>query len=196
METESQAGVAAFIRGVSELAWRAYLEQSGDRRLVNTVAERYAFIRLPDAVHPIRFLRQMAGAPPIQVGTEGFRADILDDYNPARHYSALLFVGFYAPRFLATLILFAWEIAGFVRYRGQWSWPDIRSGLLGIRHGRLVRRYGGVVLPALIASQVAEKVDDWESPACPNQPAGGHASTDGYGAALSSGSDSVTACAA
>jgi hypothetical protein len=170
-QNDSQAGVDAFIRGISELAWRTYIEQSDVRLLVNEIAERYANVRLRDVVHPIRFLRQMAGAPPLQLGTAGFRLDLLDDYNPARHYSALLFVGFYVPRFLATLILFGWEIAGFVRYRGQWSSPDIRSGLLGIRHGRLVRRYGGVVLPALIAAQVAEKVDDWESPIDINNPA-------------------------
>ncbi len=101
----------------------------------------------------------MAGAPPLQLGAGGFRADILDDQNPARHYTALLFVGFYAPAWLALMVLYGWEVAGFVRYRGHWSWPDIRGGLLGIRHGKLVRKYGPTILPALIAAQLAEKSD-------------------------------------
>jgi hypothetical protein len=153
-------GVDGFIHGVSELAWLARLNGAGDGTLVNEIAARYANIRLRDITRPHRFLSQMAGAPPVQLGTEGFRADLVDDYNPARHYTALLFVGFYTPALLAVLVLFLWEVAGFVRYWGQWSQPDIRSGLVGIRHGRLVRRYGGVVLPALIAAQLAENSED------------------------------------
>lgn len=158
-------GLDAFIRGVSELAWLTYLGEVDGYRFVPELGDRYAYIRLRDVRRPVRFLRQMAGTPPIQLGNTGFRADILDDYNPARHYVALLFVGYYAPTWLAMLFLYAWEFAGFIRYGGNWSWPDIRSGILGIRHGELVRRYGPTILPALMAAQLAEREsDDYGSP--------------------------------
>lgn len=149
-------GVDSFIRGVSELARLAYHGDTSASQFVRTLGDCYAFIRLNDLPRPLQFLGQMAGAPPIRLGIEGFREDIVDDFNPARHYTALLFVGFHTPAWLATLVLYMWEIAGFIRYRGEWSWPDIRSGQLGIEHGRLVRRYGPVILPGLIAAQLAE----------------------------------------
>ena len=151
------SGIDAFIRGVSELAWQAYVSGADSHSFVTHLADRYAYIRLRDIARPIRFLRHMAGVPPVQLGNEGFGADLVDDDNPARHYTALLFVGYYVPTWLATIVLYAWEFAGFIRYGGEWSWPDIRSGLLGIRHGALVRNYGPTVLPSLIAAQIAER---------------------------------------
>ncbi len=150
-------GVDAFIRGVSACAWANYLAGQATSRFVAEISERYAYIRLQDISSPIRFLRQMAGAPPEQFGDSGFRAEFLDDYNPARHYTAFVYMGYQLPMLLAVLSLFIWEVAGFVRYKGDWSWPDIRSGMLGIRHGRFVRRFGPTVLPGLIASQLAER---------------------------------------
>lgn len=150
-------GIDSFIRGVSALAWQAYVAPDGTDEFVRNLADRYAYIRLEDVGSMPRFLRQMAGVPPVQLGTDGFRSSLVDDDNPARHYVALLFIGFYVPGFLATVFLLLWELAGFVRYRGQWSWPDIRSGNVGIRHGRLVRKYGPVVLPGLIAASLADR---------------------------------------
>ena len=105
----------------------------------------------------MRFLRQMAGAPPLQFGVEGFRRDLVDDLNPARHYTAFVFTGYWLPRWAALLVLWLWEVAGFVRYRGEWSWPDVSSGQVGIRHGRLVARYGPTVLPGLMAADLEER---------------------------------------
>jgi len=47
------------------------------------------------------------------------------------------------------------EILGFFRY-GHWSKPDMRSGSVGIRHGRAVRKGGATVLPALIQRDLSE----------------------------------------
>jgi hypothetical protein len=99
----------------------------------------------------------MAGPPPRSFGTAGFAAWLVDDANPARHYTAFVFVGFWLPALLAQAVLYAWEAAGFVRYRGYWSPADVLSGQVGIRHGRLVRRHGPAILPALIAHDLAEK---------------------------------------
>ena len=82
--------------------------------------------------------------------------EVVDDYNPARHYMAFVFVGYWLSTLPAEIVLWCWEIAGFIRYRGQWSPKDIVSGKIGIRHGRLVRRYGAPILPGLVAAELAE----------------------------------------
>lgn len=108
-------------------------------------------------VDPLRFLQLAAGAPPLQFGTEGFSPSVVDDRNPARHYVAFVFIGFWLPRFLALIFLYLWEIAGFVRYKGHWSSKDIVCGRIGIAHGRWVRRSGPTVLPALAAAELADR---------------------------------------
>jgi hypothetical protein len=122
-------------------------------------SEDYAFIRLQDIRHPLRFLKQMAGAPPWQFGPEGFRAQVVDDSNPARHYMAFVFLGFWFPHWLAILGLWMWEVAGFFRY-GYWASKDMLMGYIGIRHGRHVRDDGPVVLPGLIAAELADPPSD------------------------------------
>ena len=153
----SSRGVDALIAGVSANALQALRDARPADWFVRTLAEQYAYTKRGALHRPGGFLRQMAGAPPVQLGVEGFRQDLVDDYNPARHYMAFVFIGFYLPGFSATLMLWLWEIASFVRYRGEWSWPDMASGRIGIAHGRLVRRYGPVVLPGLIAGELAER---------------------------------------
>ena len=150
-------GVDAFIADVSRHVAAAKPGRRGCERLVNAIARDYAYIQLRDVDRPLRFLRQMAGAPPIQFGTDGFASALVDDLHPARHYTAFVFIGYWLPRLPAILFLWAWEIVGFIRYRGHWSQNDINSGYVGIRHGRLVRRYGPSVLPGLIAADVAER---------------------------------------
>jgi hypothetical protein len=118
-------------------------------------ADRFAYIRPQDVWNPIRFLRQMEGAPPTQLGIDGFKRSLLDDVNPARHYAAFVFIGYWLPNLWGVFILWLWEMAGMVRY-GQWSQPDMRSGYVGIFHGRLVYRYGHTILPALIARDLTE----------------------------------------
>lgn len=80
---------------------------------------------------------------------------LVDDKNPARHYMAFVFLGFWLPTILAVMGLWLWEIAGLVRY-GYWATKDVRMGYVGIRHGRLLWRYGAVILPGLMAADLAE----------------------------------------
>lgn len=152
---EAGGGVQGFIQAVEKLAKEAPAGWRGTVTFILQMADAYAYIRLRDLAHPLRFLRQMAGRPPVQFGTEGFRPELVDDPNPARHYTAFVFVGFWLPYPLALAVLWLWEIAGFFRYRGHWSWPDLRNGRLGIRHGRMVRLAGPFILPTLIARDLA-----------------------------------------
>jgi len=153
--SQGQGGVRRLIDEISIYAGQAERGWQGSARFVLHISDLYAYIRPRDMGDPRRFLKQMAGAPPVQLGTEGFRPELVDDHNPARHYVALLFVGFWLPYPLALLVLYAWEVAGFVRYHGQWSQADVRCGLVGLQHGKLVRRYGPTALPALIAAELA-----------------------------------------
>lgn len=153
--SQGQGGLRRFIDEISFYAGQAERGWQSSARFVLRISEVYAYIRPRDLGNPRRFLKQMAGAPPVQLGTDGFRPELVDDRNPARHYVALLFVGFWLPEPLARLALYAWEVAGFIRYRGHWSQADVRCGLVGLRHGKLVRRYGPTVLPALIAAELA-----------------------------------------
>jgi len=114
------------------------------------VGEEFAFIRLRDLWRPWRFLRQMAGAPPIRFGVEGFNPDLVDDANPVRHYVAFVVTGFWLPRPLATWVLYSWELLGFVRYRGYWSPRDMACGRIGITHGAQVRKRGPGVLAGMV----------------------------------------------
>ncbi len=149
-------GLDSFIEYVSSQAAVAPSGWAGAAWFILRVGEDCANIRLQDLSRPLRFLRQMAGVPPLRFSATRFRPDIVDDTLPARHYTAFLFVGFWLPKLAAVLVLYLWELAGFVRYGGYWSRRDIASGLLGIRHGALVGRYGPVVLPALIAADLVE----------------------------------------
>ena len=147
----------AFIRYASTQAVAAPDGWAGTAWFVLRIGEDGANIQLRDLWRPLRLLRQMASAPPVQFGTEGFATSLVDDRNPARHYLAFVFVGFWLPPALALLVLLAWEGAGFIRYRGAWSQRDIECGKIGIRHGALVLKYGPALLPALIAADLAQK---------------------------------------
>lgn len=153
---KEQRGVAAFITDVKARTARSTATGQSATQFILEISDAYAFIRLQDWRTPLRFLQQMAGEPPVQFGTRGFKRRIVDDKNPARHYTAFVFIGYWLPTPLAHLVLWAWEILGFVRYRGKWSQPDIRCGRLGIRHGRQVRQHGPEVLAGLIERDLAE----------------------------------------
>ncbi len=159
--SSNSTGLRRFVLEVARQAAGAPAGRQGKIRFIRGMGERYAYIRPGDMGHPLRFLRQMAGAPPIQLGVDGFRPDILDDYNPARHYTAFVWTGFWLPVPLAIAVLYLWEAASFVRYRGAWSQKDILSGYIGVRHGTAVRRQDCTVLPRLIATELAdpEQVD-------------------------------------
>jgi hypothetical protein len=161
-EKQDLGGIDPFIAFVCAQAGRAMRGHATQRQCVHAIADQVAYLRLGDLWDPLRFLSQLAGEPPMRFGTTGFDPSVVDDQNPARHYLAFVWVGYWLPGYLAMLVLWMWEILGFVRYGGVWSWPDIRSGQIGIRHGRLVRRYGVVVLPGLIAAEVAGRPAEFQ----------------------------------
>ena len=149
-----QGGIDAFIAHVSARAAQAPPAWSGAAWFILQAGEECANIRLQDVGRPWRFLQQMASVPPLCFGPNGFAPQLVDDLLPARHYFAFVFVGFWLPRWLALLTLYAWEIAGFLRYGLHWSAPDLRMGRIGLRHGALVSRYGPTILPGVIAAEL------------------------------------------
>ncbi len=148
-------GVEEFIATIEAMAARAAPGRAGTRAFIRELGAACAYIRMEDIRHPLRFLRQMAGQPPLRFGTRGFNPAMVDDQNPARHYSAFVVVGYWLPGLLAWLVLYGWEIAGFVRYGGMWSANDVRAGKAGLRHGRAVQRQGPHVLPQLVQRDLA-----------------------------------------
>lgn len=151
-------GFAAFLADVRQRANATPPGWEGTKCFILEMSDCYAFVRPQDILtHPLRFLKQAAGEPPLRFGAQGFKKSLVDDENPARHYMAFVFMGFWLPTPLALLVLWAWEIIGFVRYHFTWSQADIRSGLVGIRHGRVVRQSGPQVLSDLIVQDLAEK---------------------------------------
>jgi hypothetical protein len=153
-----RTGLDHFLDYLQTTAAQAPPGWAGSVWFVLRVGEDCAGIHTQDVGAPLRFLRQMAGAPPRQFGTRGFAPKIVDDDNPARHYIAFVFVGFWLPTVLATLLLYLWEAAGFVRYGGHWSPRDVVNGRIGIGHGRWLRRTSPVVLPALVAGALADDI--------------------------------------
>lgn len=151
-------GLDAFLAYLSAQAKSAPPGFAGAARFVLQIGDDCAYIRLQDIWRPLRFLRQMAGNPPLRFVTDGFDPHLVDDHNPARHYIAFVWLGFWLPRPLALVLLYCWEIAGFLRYRLQWSQKDVRSGLIGLRHGAFVRHYGPSVLPGLVAGELSPQL--------------------------------------
>lgn len=152
---QDKGGFDAFLTYLQEMAAQAPAGWPGSVWFLLRIGEDCAGIYTRDIPNPLRFLRQMAGAPPQQFGTDGFHPDLVDDDNPARHYIAFVFVGFWLPTFWALGVLYAWEIAGFFRYGGDWSSKDVLSGRIGILHGRWLRCTGPAVLPGLTAGALA-----------------------------------------
>jgi hypothetical protein len=150
----TESGLDKFVAYLSAQAQAAPPGFAGAAWFILRIGEDCAYIRLEDMWHPRRFLRQMAGHPPLRFGVEGFSLALVDDYHPARHYIAFVFVGFWLPRWLSLFTLYAWEVAGFLRYGFQWSQRDVHCGLVGLRHGAWVRRYGPVVLPGAAAGEL------------------------------------------
>lgn len=151
----TRSGLDHFLDYLQQMAAQAPPGWAGAVWFILRISEDCAGIRLQDISTPLRFLRQMASVPPLQFGTSGFMPEIVDDDNPVRHYVAFVFVGFWLPTALAVLVLYAWEIAGFVRYRGYWSPNDVASGRRGIAHGHWLRRTAPASFPALAASALA-----------------------------------------
>lgn len=140
-------------------ATRQYIaEEAGDSaKVVQRLSADFAYIHWHDVRNPYKFLSQMEGQPPIRLGTKGFRRELVDDHNPARHYMAFVAMGYWLPYVLAMGVLYLWEIAGYVRYGFKWSDEDMLNGVMGVRHGNAVRRQGVTVLPELMAADLAEE---------------------------------------
>lgn len=165
------AGIDAFIADVNAHVEQCPDDREGKLRFMRAISYEYAFVRLRDLKNPVRFLVQAASKPPKRFGRTGFEPDLVDDDDPARHYTAFVFVGFWLPTSLAILTLWLWEILGFFRYRGIWSHSDVRLGYVGIRHGRQVRRLGPSVLPQLIDQDLRDsKTYQHHAKASPNVP--------------------------
>ena len=148
----NMSGVAGLIKTTR----RYVAEGHGDSdAVVQRLAEDFAYIHLDDVRNPLKFFAQMEGAPPIRLGTGGFRQELIDDRNPARHYMAFVAMGYWLPKFLALIVLYAWEMLGFVRYGFKWSAADMRCGMAGLKHGNAVRRHGVEVLPELMVRDLA-----------------------------------------
>lgn len=154
--TVQQNGLDHFLAYLQRMAAQAPTGWPGHLWFLLRISEDCAGIFTADVVRPLHFLRQMADAPPLRFDASGFSPAIVDDQNPARHYIAFVFVGFWLPTFLAIAVLYAWEVAGFIRYRGFWSEKDVASGKIGVAHGRWLRRTAPVVLPGLVAADLAE----------------------------------------
>jgi hypothetical protein len=72
-----------------------------------------------------------------QFGNTGFRSDLVDDANPARHYAAYLAVGFQKGGLPGAAIAVARELPGICG--GGCSVQDIRLGIMGANHGASLR---------------------------------------------------------
>jgi hypothetical protein len=72
-----------------------------------------------------------------QFGSSGFRSDLVDDANPARHYVAYLAVGFQKGGLPGAAIAVARELPGICG--GGCSAQDIRLGVIGANHGASLR---------------------------------------------------------
>jgi len=151
---ENIEGAKAFVTDMQRYVNRADPSSQGTTDFIWEISERYAYLCKSDLRKPLRFLKQAAGAPPVEFGTKDFNPELVDDANPARHYTAFVFLGYFFPYPLAVIGLWLWEVAGFVRYKGHWSQRDIDCGYVGIRHGREVRRHGAEVLPGLVVDDL------------------------------------------
>ena len=110
-------GFEAFLADVCQRVATTPPGWDGTKHFITAISDRYAFVRPQDILtHPLRFLKQAAGEPPVQFGAQGFKRSLVDDENPARHYTAFVFIGFWLPTPFAILVLWAWEILGFARY--------------------------------------------------------------------------------
>ena len=144
------------VAGLIKTTRRYVAEGDGDSdAVVRRLAADFAYIHLDDMRTPLKFFRQMEGAPPIKLGTGGFRPELIDDRNPARHYMAFVAMGYWLPKFFALAVLYVWEALGYVRYGFKWSAADMRCGLTGVQHGNAVRRQGVEVLPELMVRDLA-----------------------------------------
>jgi RHS repeat-associated protein len=81
------------------------------------------------------------GAPPVVFGASGFRRELVDDANPARHYSAYVTTAYQKGGLVGAAAAVIREIpegwGG--RCRGGCSTQDVRLGLIGAQHGANLR---------------------------------------------------------
>lgn len=78
-----------------------------------------------------------------QFGSSGFRSELVDDRNPARHYVAYLAVGFQKGGLPGAAIAVGRELPGVCG--GGCSVEDIRLGVIGASHGASLRPNGQAI---------------------------------------------------
>ena len=146
-------GCPAFAGYAETLAAQAAHEGRRTRWFMLELARQCGNVDLSRLGHPIRFWRSLRELPPKRFGNIGFRAELVDDFHPARHYVAFLMIGFFLPYPLALAFGWLWERAeGIVL--GEFSPRDVALGRLAIAHGRTVRQAGPAALPALIRKEL------------------------------------------
>jgi hypothetical protein len=148
-----------FIQYVEQLIGQAAREGRRPTWVMTTLARRCANIDLRRLRRPLHFWRSLRQLPPVRFGRSGFRAALVDDYHPARHYCAFLAVGFFLPTFLAIPFARLWEWAEGVVF-GEYSRRDVDLSVLAIRHARVIRRSGIEHLPALIRRDLCQSAGD------------------------------------
>lgn len=151
-------GLSGFVTYLMACANGCVDDKTGRRAFIARIGSDCAGIHLENVKQPVRFLREMQGNPPLRFGTSGFAPSLVDDLNPARHYVAFVVVGYWLPLLLGLGVLYLWEIASFFRYRGSWSQKDVRSGIIGLRHGRAVAHSGVGVLAGLAARDLVDHI--------------------------------------
>ena len=61
---KEQSGIAAFIADVKTRTAKSMRDGQSTTQFILDISDAYAFIRLSDWRDPLRFFKQMAGAPP------------------------------------------------------------------------------------------------------------------------------------
>src|SRR4051812_30617889 len=83
-------------------ATRRYIgeENGNSAEVIRRMSEDFAFVRGKDPGHPYNLPPEREENPPVQLGTNGFRPELVDDHNPARHYIAFVAMGYWLPHWL------------------------------------------------------------------------------------------------
>ncbi|MSP13068.1 MAG: hypothetical protein EXR62_08925 [Chloroflexi bacterium] len=157
MVTGEVKGATGFVARVQYYAGLSSQHTRSSHWFIDTLACQFAGLDLADWWRPWRWFRAMGSAkPPEDMGPAGFRVDLVDDNRPARHYVAFLMIGYYLTYPLGWLVMYGWEILGWVRY-GSFSRTDILLAKVGLQHGVMIRRDGPEILADLIVRDLLER---------------------------------------
>ncbi|MBI3941676.1 MAG: hypothetical protein HY326_01565 [Chloroflexi bacterium] len=157
MGTNDARGAAGFVERVHIYERLSSQHAKPSNWFIDTLSRQFAGVDPADWWRPWRWLRAMGSAqPPEDVGSAGFRPDLVDDDRPARHYIAFVMAGYHMPYLLGSILMYAWEILGRIRY-GSFSTKDILLAEIGLKHGGAVRRHGPEILTDLIQQDLLDR---------------------------------------